>query len=155
MPFAMLWPTFALVLLIFIVWATMGITRFAHIRRVPPRREDFASHRATLAYFEPVELPANNLRNLFEMPVLYFALVPLLLVTHHGDTVQAVLAWTFVALRVVHSLIHIVVRRIYARFLVYAASNIVLSVMWIGFFIDMLHAASLYHQALGGAYPMR
>ena len=149
MPFAMLWPTFALVLLIFVVWAVMFVQRFGHLRRNPPGEGDLASSAAAMRYFQPVEMAANNFSNLFEMPVLYFALVPLLLVTHHGNHLQAVLAWVFVALRVVHSVIHIGPKQVMPRFLVYFASCLVLSAMWIGFFVDMVHAASLYHQALG------
>ena len=155
MPFAMLWPTFALVLLIFIVWAVMVAQRIGHVRRNPPGEGDLATGAAALRYFQPVEMAANNFRNLFEVPVLYFALVPLLLITHHGSHVQAVLAWIFVALRALHSIIHIGPKRVNPRFLVYLASCLVLAVMWIVFFVAMLHAASLYHQALGGVYPMR
>ena len=72
-----LWPTFALVALIFVVWFTLFFQRMAHMRRNPPRRDDFADGEAALRYFRPVEMPANNLANLFEVPVLYFALVPL------------------------------------------------------------------------------
>jgi len=155
MPFAILWPTFALVLLIFIVLGVMAARRFSHIRRHPPREEDFATHEAAMRYFQPVEMAANNLRNLFEMPVLYFALVPLLLVTRHGDHLQAILAWLFVALRAVHSFIHIGPNRVKLRFVAFAASCVVLAAMWIGFFVDMLHAASLYHQAVADTYPIR
>ncbi|MGN6268614.1 MAG: MAPEG family protein [Sphingomonas sp.] len=152
MPFGILWPTFALVALIFIVWIAMVVARFGHVRRNPPSAADFADGDSALRYFRPVEMPANNLRNLFEMPVLYFALVPLLLMTHHGDHLQVVLAWIFVALRCLHSVIHI--RRISStgmppRTIVYLLSCLVLFVMWIVFFVDMLHAASLYHQAMG------
>ena len=109
---AILYPTFALVGLIFVVWFTLFVQRLGHIRRQPPRPEDFATGAAAMAYFEPVEMPANNLRNLFEMPVLYFALVPLLLVTGEAGDVQVVLAWIYVGLRAVHSWIHIGPKRV-------------------------------------------
>jgi Uncharacterized protein conserved in bacteria len=133
-------PTFALVALIFVVWLTLFFQRFGHIRRNPPRGEDFATGAAAMRYFEPVEMPANNLRNLFEMPVLYFALVPLLMITHHANHSQVLLAWIYVALRVLHSFIHIVVKKVQPRFMIYLASCVVLSVMWIGFAIDILTA---------------
>jgi hypothetical protein len=91
-----------------------------------------------MRYFEPVEMPANNLRNLFEMPVLYFALVPLLLVTGQGGTAQVALAWAYVALRAVHSWIHIGPKQVQPRFLVYLASCTLLSAMWIGFAVETL-----------------
>lgn len=149
MPFAILWPTFAMVLLIFVVWFVMYVQRFGHMRRTPPSDADFATGAAALRYFAPVEMAANNLRNLFEMPVLFFALVPLLLMTNHGTLAQVILAWLYVALRVLHSIVHIRTKKTLPRFIVHLTSCIVLSAMWIGFFVDMLHAASLYHQAMG------
>ncbi len=137
-PLGILWPTFALVALIFIVWFVLFVQRFGHMRRNPPRAEDIATGEAAMRYFTPVEMSANNLRNLFEMPVLYLALVPLLLITHHANHLQVLLAWIFVALRALHSFIHIGPKKVMPRFMVYLASCIVLSAMWIGFAIDML-----------------
>ncbi|MCW3836333.1 MAPEG family protein [Sphingomonas canadensis] len=140
MPIDILWPVFALVAWIFVVWFWMYVARFSLIRRQPPTAEDFASGANALRYFEPVEMPANNLRNLFEMPVLFLALVPLLMITHQAGHVQVALAWAFVGLRVVHSYVQIVVKRIPLRFMVYLASCAVLAAMWIGFFADLAMA---------------
>ena len=136
-----LWPTFALAALIFTVWIVLFVARFGHMRRHPPAADSFADGEKAMRYFRPVEMPANNLANLFEMPVLYFALVPLLLITRHGDHIQVVLAWLFVALRCLHSFIHIGPKKVLPRFAVYLASCVALSAMWIGFAVDMLGAA--------------
>ena len=138
---AILWPTFALVALIILVWFWLTVERGRHIKRKPPTGEDFATGEAALRYFTPVEMPANNFRNLFEMPVLYFAIVPLLMITHQGNHVQVALAWAFVLLRAVHSFIHIVVRKVMIRAPVYWLGSAVLMAMWIGFAVDIAHAA--------------
>ena len=138
---AILWPTFALVLLIFAVLVTLATQRFRHVRAHPPRAENIATATAAKAYFEPVEPPANNLANLFEMPVLYFALVPLLILFRHAGHFEVLLAWIYVALRLVHSLIHIGRGKVNARFLVYLASCAVLAAMWIAFAIHMASAS--------------
>lgn len=143
MPIAILWPTFALVAWIFVVWFWMYVDRFALIRRQPPCAEDFATNAGAARYFEPVEMPASNLRNLLEIPPLYFALVPLLMLTHHANHIQVALAWIYVALRVAHTILHIVVRNVPLRFGAYALSCAVLSAMWIGFAIDMALAPQL------------
>jgi hypothetical protein len=148
MPSGILSPTFALVALIFVVWFTLYVQRFSHMRRAPPRPADFADGDSATRYFRPVELPAHNLANLFEMPVLYFALVPLLLITRHADHMQVVLAWAFVALRAVHSIIHVGPNKVPPRFFVYLASCVILSAMWIGFAIDMLRSAGVYDAAM-------
>ena len=143
MRIGILWPTFALVALIFAVWFLLFMARFRHMRRNPPTAESFADGEAAMRYFRPVEMPANNLANLFEMPVLYFALVPLLLLTRHGDHIQIVLAWAYVALRALHSVIHVGPNKVIARFAAYLGSCVALSAMWIGFAVDMIGAAPM------------
>lgn len=134
------WPTIALVALIFTIWMTLFVARFRHMKANPPRPEDFATGEAALRYFEPVEMPANNLRNLFEMPVLYFALVPLLIITGLENDVQSILAWIFVLLRAAHSFVHVGPNKVSQRFGLYLLSCIVLAAMWIGFAVDMAFA---------------
>jgi hypothetical protein len=148
MPFAILWPTFALVALIVIVWFWLTIERGRHIKSNPPTGEDFATGEAALRYFTPVEMPANNFRNLFEMPVLYFAIVPLLMITHQANHVQVALAWVFVLLRVIHSFIHIVVRKVQLRAPIYWLGSAALMAMWIGFAVDIASASARYQDAV-------
>lgn len=133
---AILWPSFALVALIFLVGITLLQARIGHMRRQRPRAADLADTDATRAYFRPVERPAANQANLFEMPVLYFALVPLLLVTGLATLAQVTLAWAYVAARAGHSIAHIA-GRVRPRFVLFLVSNAVLAAMWIGFAIDI------------------
>lgn len=135
------WPTIALVALIFVVWFTMALTRFNHMRANPPKPDDFADGASALRYFAPVEMPSNNLRNLFEMPILYFALVPLLIATGLENNIYAVLAWIFVLFRAVHSYVHIGPKKVQLRFTFYLLSCVVLAAMWIGFAVDMVKAS--------------
>lgn len=144
----MLWPTFALVALVFVMWATLLAQRIALLRRQPPTAGDLADGQSARRYFSAVEMPANNLANLFEMPVLYFALVPLLILTTQASFAQVVLAWLFVATRAAHSWFHVGFRHVTRRFMAYLASCAVLSAMWIGFFVDIAGAARAYHAAM-------
>lgn len=144
-PFVLLWPTFALVALVFVVWVALFIQRGRHIRANPPKPEDFTTGEAARRYLTPVEMPANNLANLFEMPVLFFVLVPLLLMFRQVTTAQLMLAWAFVGLRVLHSIVHIARGPVRTRFHVYAASVAVLSAMWIGFGWDAVQSSRLYN----------
>lgn len=149
MVLGILWPTFALVALIFVVWFCMYVQRFAHMKRQPPQPADFADGAAQARYFGPVARPANNLANLFELPVLYFALVPLLILTTQASMAQVALAWCYVVSRATHSLIHIGPNKVAPRFAMYLLSCALLLAMWIGFFVDILAAARAYHAALG------
>lgn len=134
---AILWPTVALAGLIFVVWSILLRKRFAHIAANPPTAADFANAEAVGRYFRPVERPAQNLANLFEMPVLYFALVPLLVLTGSASSAHVALAWIFVTLRAAHTVIHIGPNTVRTRARVYIASSIVLFAMWVGFVIDL------------------
>lgn len=145
-----LWPTLALVALVFVVWFTLFYQRLGHMKRNPPKADDFTTTEAALRYFRPVEMPANNLANLFELPVLYFALVPLLVLTAQAGHVQVVLAWIYVVLRAIHSFIHIGPKKVQPRFMVYLASTAVLMAMWIGFAVDITAAASAFNAVHAG-----
>ena len=142
------WPTFALVGLVFAVWMTMFVQRMRHMKRVPPRPDQLSTASSSRQYFEPVEMASNNFSNMFELPVLYFALVPLLIVTANVNGFQVLLAWLFVLLRIGHSIIHIGPKNVPARFITYLMSTIVLVAMWVGFFVDMVWAAYNYSQAM-------
>lgn len=141
-----LWPSFALVALIFAVWFTMVVRRLRHIRETPPTASDFTDAGAAARFFAAVDRPAENLRNLFEMPVLFFALVPLLMIMRQAWVAQVILAWLFVALRAVHSAIHLGRNDIRMRFRIYVLSVVVLAAMWVGFFADTVAAAVTYQQ---------
>lgn len=148
MGFSILWPTFALAGLTFVVFLVMFVKRFGHIRANPPTAEDFATGEAALRYFTPVEMPANNYRNLFEMPVLYFALVPLLLLTSQDSHVQVALAWIYVALRYLHSFVHVGRGKVPVRAMLFVGSAVVLSAMWIGFAIDIASVQAVFDRAV-------
>ena len=61
---------------------------------------------------------------------------------------QVVLAWAFVALRVIHSYVHIVVRNVRTRALIYWLSTAVLIAMWVGFAVDSVTAARAYNATM-------
>ncbi len=147
--FHILWPTFAMVALCFAVFLTLAVRRMALVKATPPSREDFASVAGAQRYFQPVETVDRNLSNLFEMPVLFFAIVPLLMGTQQAGIAQVVLAWFYVICRAAHSWIHLGRNDVRSRFRAFLLSNVVLSAMWIGFFIDFAAAAVAYNHALG------
>ena len=134
---AILLPTIAMAGLIWVVWASLFAMRRQHMKKVPPTEVDFKDGISAMKYFQPVEMPANNLRNLVEMPILFFALVPLLMFCELDNVIQIMLAWSYVFLRAWHSFEHIVTKNVQRRFLVYVGSCAVLLAMWIGFAVDL------------------
>lgn len=123
-------PLLALVLLTFIVWVYMYITRLREIRdkSIHPQSLDTRAHGKAL--LTDSVAPADNLQNLFELPVLFYAAVLLTLVLMIQDQIMVGAAWAYVALRYVHSLVHCTYNRVMHRFTVYVASCLVLAVIW-------------------------
>lgn len=83
---------------------------------------------------------ADNFRNLFEMPVLFYAVCLALAAMDFVTPPQIALAWLFVALRAAHSLIHITYNRVMHRFAAYVASSAVVFLMWILFGVSLMRA---------------
>jgi len=73
-----------------------------------------------------VQWPADNFNNLLEQPTQFYAAVLALTLLEVKDTATTRAAWGYVGLRVVHSLIHVSVNRVTARFAVWASSSVVL-----------------------------
>jgi hypothetical protein len=82
--------------------------------------------------------PADNFRNLFEVPVLFYALVAVALAAGHVPGWLVVCAWLFFALRTMHSLIHCTYNRVYHRLAVFSASFTLLVGMWVAFFFSLM-----------------
>ena len=125
-------PFFGMVLLTFVVWLFMYVRRLRFIvtNRIDTRRLTTPEKGASLIP-EEVSWPAYNLRNLFEMPVLFYALCLYLFVTNSVDHSYVISAWLFFGLRVLHSLIHSTVNIVNLRFSIYMLSAFVLWFMLI------------------------
>lgn len=135
-PHAILWPTFALVLLIFGVLIKARVEAAMHLysRQVTP--DSIAEEDSPLRFSPP---SSANLRGLFEMPVLYFSLVPLLLVTSRVTMMQVVLAWLFVATHVLNSVFsNSYSKKHLESGIAVFASNVALAAMWITFFVAIV-----------------
>ncbi len=69
--------------------------------------------------------------NLLQVPVLFYV-VCFTMFLAQGVTESFVdLAWGYVALRVLHSLVHLTYNKVKHRLLLFAASNVVVVVMWV------------------------
>ena len=80
---------------------------------------------------EQTNWPSYNFRNLFELPVLFYALCLYLYVSGGVDAVYVGSAWAYVVLRASHSLVHSTWNIVKLRFLVYMLSSLVLWFMLI------------------------
>ena len=119
----------ALAALTFAILTLVGRTRFkaGFARRV--KASDFRYGES--ANVPPdVSLPNRNLMNLLEMPVLFYVACVSLYATRSVDGFARGLAWLYVALRYVHTGVHLTYNNVYHRLAVFAASNVVLIVLW-------------------------
>ncbi len=78
-----------------------------------------------------VSVPNRVFMNLLEVPVLFYALCLVAYVSQNVSAELVALAWTYFGLRVAHSLIYLTYNRVFHRFLAFAASNVVLVVLWL------------------------
>ena len=120
-------PFFAMLLLTLTVWVLLYARRITFLQKnkIHPQRLK-TRERATQLISEETNYPANNLMNLFELPVVFYALCIYLYVSGNVDSVYVAAAWAFFGLRAVHSAIHCTINRVMARFLAYMAGALVL-----------------------------
>jgi hypothetical protein len=85
---------------------------------------------------EKLERPARTFNNLLQVPMLFYAACALMIASGHVDSVQVALAWLFVALRVLHAFVYIAWNRLAYRFSFFAASTLVLGVLWTRFAME-------------------
>ena len=78
--------------------------------------------------------------NQFEVPVLFYVLVCLLLITRHADVVFVVLAWVFVIARILQAGIHVSSNKVLWRGQVFALGVVVLFIMWVIFAVEIITA---------------
>ena len=83
----------------------------------------------------PTELVVLNrhFMNLLQMPVLFYVVCISLFVTHAVDSTSVWLAWLYVALRGIHSLIHLTTNRVVHRLIPFALSHFLLLGLWLLF----------------------
>ena len=118
-------PMFATVFLTLLVWVYMYIRRISFITRSKLSPKDLAVPGA-LAQLSPPQVsnPSDNLKNLFEVPVIFYALTVYLFVTQQVDNTYLAAAWAFVAFRVLHSAVHCTVNIVMLRFYLYLISTL-------------------------------
>jgi hypothetical protein len=122
-------PFLSMMVLTFAVWLYMYARRIPFIIRSKLNPDQMTP--LELARLSPpaVSNPSDNLKNLFEIPTLFYALILYLFVTQRVDSVYLIAAWVFVGFRVVHSIVHCTINIIVLRFWLYAISTITLWLM--------------------------
>ncbi len=136
-----LWPAFALVALTLVIVMRLARLRFAAVKagRVDPR-----FYKVFRGDGEPEEVAATarNLLNLYEMPTLFYAGTAIAYAAGQSGALLVTLAWSYVALRFLHSAIHLGLNKVLWRFRVFAASWLVLLAFWVALAVGLVTSAN-------------
>jgi hypothetical protein len=127
-------PMGALAFLTFLVLVQIPIRRIGASRKGLVRGADFRFGESA-AVPGPVSIPNRNYMNLLELPVLFYVGALMYEVSGKVDGLVLTLAWCYVACRAAHSIIHLTYNHVFHRLAAFTASNLVLLLFWILFFV--------------------
>lgn len=120
-------PVACMFLLTGLVWAFMYARRLAFLVQSGVDPQSISTPELLNATIPTrTNNPSNNLKNLFELPVVFYALCILLYLSSKVDAPYLYAAWAYFGLRTVHSLVHATVNIVKYRFPAYFLSGLVL-----------------------------
>ena len=124
-----LYPAFAVMALTFFCMIRLGMLRFAAVRSGEVDPKFFILFRG---YEEPDKLAAysRHVSNLFEAPLLFYVIILTAFVTGLSGPWVLGLAWAYVALRFMHTYVHLTTNVVLTRFRIFAISMLTLTILW-------------------------
>ena len=127
--YCLIYPMFAMVLLTFIVLIRLFRTRTQSVASGAVKASFYKTFQGD-AEPEAAQKLTRHFSNLFEAPTLYYAACLAGLTMHVTDLAFLIMAWAYVAARLIHAYIHLGKNKIYPRIYAYFSSWIILLVMW-------------------------
>jgi len=127
--YAILLPPTALAFLTGFVWLRLGSDRLGELRARRIHPQQVATSKQMGETLQNVR-SADHFRNLFEVPVLFYALCGFIAITRLTTLLLLACAWGYVVLRAAHTSVHLTHNKVVRRFQLFVASTIVLYVMW-------------------------
>jgi len=122
----MLEPVIALISWTLLVWCWMYALRIPAMQAANIEPDD-ARHPGSLNVLpSKARSVADNYNHLHEQPTVFYALAFYTQLAGAGDVLNVNLAWAYVILRVVHSLVQNTSNKVMIRFPVFALSSLVL-----------------------------
>ncbi|MBL6614832.1 MAG: MAPEG family protein [Alphaproteobacteria bacterium] len=126
---SLLTPVLALIVWTLIIWVWMYATRIPAMQaaKIDPAT---AKHPGSLDGLPSrARAVADNYNHLMEQPTIFYAVVFYIVLAGHTDQLHIYLAWAYVGLRVVHSLVQNTVNAVPVRFTIFSLSTIALAAM--------------------------
>ena len=123
-------PMAAVMLLTMLVWCYMYLLRNRYVisNKMNPQKLS-KPERVNELLPEGINNPSNNLKNLFELPIIFYGVCITAYVLNSVDNTLLWLAWAFAISRVAHSLIQCTYNKVMHRFFVYFVSSLFLWAM--------------------------
>lgn len=125
----MIAPVMALVAWSLVIWLLMYARRLPAMRKAGIKPQDAAIPGSLSVLPAPVRQAADNYNHLMEQPTIFYAAALAIQVAGHGDAFAVALGWTYVGLRVLHSLVQVTINLVVARFLLFSLATLTLAVM--------------------------
>lgn len=123
---SILYPVLALIGWTFVMWFWMYATRIPAMQKLEIDVDELSKTGAPLVLPPEVARIADNYNHLHEQPTLFYALALCAALLGVQDTLAVGLAWGYVGLRVVHSLVQATKNVILLRFGIFAVGSMVL-----------------------------
>ena len=126
-------PVIVLAIWTMVMWAWMYATRIPAMSKSP--EIDAANLKGGTGKDldnilpDSVQWKAHNYNHLHEQPTVFYAVAIVLAIVGQGDGMNALLAWMYAGLRIIHSLVQVTANRVLVRFVLFALSSLVLIAM--------------------------
>ncbi|WP_448665051.1 MAPEG family protein [Sphingomonas sp. CJ20] len=88
---------------------------------------------------ERAQWPAHNYMHLLEQPTIFYAIALTLALLGDGNGINAAIAWIYVGLRIVHSIVQATYNRVLVRFMLFALSSLALVALTLHAGIAVIH----------------
>lgn len=138
---SILLPIFVQVALIFAMCFGMTVAHELKSRSGAGRQQETAlgnEARPTTA-----KLLSDSFSNQFELPIMFFALAPLAILTRKADLLFVIMEWLFVLLRIGHAAVHTTSNKQPMRGILWLLGAVVLLLMWVIFALRVLFSPAL------------
>ena len=120
-------PVVALLAWTMVMWVWMYLARIPAMSKAGIEPDDARNTKALADKLPPeTQWKADNYNHLHEQPTVFYTVCLLLALVGQGDGMNALLAWIYVGLRVLHSLVQATANKVMVRFVLFALSSLVL-----------------------------
>ena len=123
---ALLTPVLVLIIWTFIIFLIMAFGRVSFMNN-PQDAADSKDYKNQLPAW--VNRTADNYNHLFEQPVAFYAVTLSIALINSFDSLMVQLAWAYVLIRIIHSLVQLTINIVLVRFFLFASGWLIIAFM--------------------------